>query len=150
MPYRIRVLAFAALTAACQPGSQDVSAVSQGVPSSAMQLNVQLLVLSENPTPAGLPVSLVIATPRLPRVGERVAVTWRAVDGDAGPREGSGYLEIDPQDNRLVATLTAPGRASTEVLTLSGTATGGTLSGTFSDRLFFRRAGRFEGQIREQ
>ena len=151
MPYRIRVLAFAVLTAACQPGSQDVSAVSQGAPSSAsaIQLNVQLHVLSENPTPVGLPVSLVISAPSLPRAGERVTVTWRAADGDVGPREGSGSLALD-QDNQLVATLTAPGRASTEVLTLSGTNVDGTVRGTFGDRLFFRRAGRFEGQVREQ
>lgn len=148
---RVRILAFAALTAACQAGPQEVSAVSQGGPSSsAIKLTVNLVELSENPTPVGLPMSLVIDAPRLPRVqDERVAVTWRAADGEAGPRDGSGSLEMDPQ-GRLLATLTASGRASTEVLTLSGTESAGTVRGTFSDRLFFRRAGRFEGQIREQ
>jgi hypothetical protein len=111
---------------------------------------VHLVELSENPTPVGLPTSLVINAPHLPRAGEHVAVTWRAADGQAGPREGSGLLEIDPQQNKIIVTLTAPGRAPTDVLTLSGANSGGTVLGTFSDRLFFRRAGRFEGQISER
>ena len=151
MPNRILVLALAALTAACQAGSTDVSAASQGAPSSsAIQLTLHLVELSENPTPVGLPATLLVTAPKLPRAGERVVITWSALDGSAPPREGSGSIEVESQGGPMLIELTAAGRAPTEVLMLSGTNSAGAVRGTFSDRLFFRRAGRFEGQISER
>jgi hypothetical protein len=151
MAFRIPALA---LVLACQPTPPDLSGSSQagqrGGASEAVQLEVHLVELSEGPTPTGLPMNLAIDVPGLPGSGERVDVVWKALDGNAAPREGSGTLEIDADGHRATVRLSAPDRPATAVLTLSGSLTGASLAGKFSDRLFSPRAGRFDARIREK
>ena len=147
MSHRMAMLAVAAIALGCEATTQSGVTVTP-----PFRLTVQLVELTQNPTPVGLPTSFAVDAPGLPRPGGRVDVTWRALDGEATtePRTGSGFLEVAASAANVIVTLTAPRRASGEVLVLSGAMTEGAVHGTFSDRLFSARAGRFDGQMQDR
>jgi len=114
-------------------------------------LTVTLTVLTENPTPLGLPTRLAITAAHSPAAGGRVDVNWQALDGDPdiGPRAGPGQLEFSSDGTRATITLTAQGQpaGSANPLQLSGTRGATEITGKFLDRLFYPRAGLFEAAI---
>jgi hypothetical protein len=118
-------------------------------PVSGTRIRVTLETLSSGMTPVGLPTTLEITVPALPARGNTVTGIWRALDGDVPemPRGGAASIRLDQDGEKMTITLGAGARPSGGALTLTGTLTGNSVHGSFSDRLFFRRAGRFEGGV---
>jgi hypothetical protein len=84
-------------------------------------------------------------------VGQKIAITWRALDGDAQkePRTGVGTLELtDARTINLV--LRASDRSDSPSLELGGVLDGTQVRGSFSDRLFYARAGSFTGDVQQK
>ncbi len=147
-----RLLLLSALLATgCQATSGERAATTsdrRDGPASATRMTITLTDLTERPSPVGVPTRLEIDAPALPASG-RVAVSWKALDGDttAAPRDGVGELVVGEGDGTLTIALTAPARGAAAVLTLQGAIADRGVHGKFSDRLFATRAGRFDGSI---
>jgi hypothetical protein len=146
----LSVVTVAAAFACLGPSAED-AATQQNNPRapSAIELTVTLIELSEAPTLVGIPERFAIDAPRLPAAGESVTLTWRALDGDpaAEPRQGSGSLAITADGAGLSIALDANAQPSTATLTMTGTIAGGSAGGSFIDRLFSPRAGKFTADI---
>jgi hypothetical protein len=137
---------------ACQMGASPQDSAQRNdphSPSSAIQLAVTLTELSQGLTPAGIPEQFAIAASRLPSAAESVDVTWEALDGDptADLRQGSGSLTAAADGIAISIVLNAAGRPPTAAWAMTGTFAGGTMGGSFLDRLFSPRAGKFTAEI---
>lgn len=152
MFYRALILVLVSL-AACT-SVRDPSAENQVVEpglqaSRPTEFIVTLAELTQRPTPAGLPHRLVVAGARMV-VGQRTAVTWRTLDGDSqkGPQTGSGTFEL--ADTRTInIVLRAADSPDAPALTLAGVVDGIHAQGSFTDRLFYARAGSFVADIKQ-
>jgi len=115
-----------------------------------VELTVTLTQLTQRPTPTGLPNRFQISSPRM-AVGQKTAITWRSLDGDPqkAPRTGSGILEmVDGQTIKM--TLSAADGADQPALVLEGTLDSTQARGSFTDRLFYARAGSFVAEIQQK
>ena len=137
---------------ACGMGASPRSTAQQSDPPSsspALQLTVTLTELSQGPTLTDLPEHLAIAASKLPMAGESIVVSWQALDGDptATPRQGSGSLAIAADGLAATITLDSGAPSPSSSLTMSGTVAARSVSGSFVDRLFSARAGKFTAEI---
>ncbi len=164
MLYRLLALGSLISLVACNgvhEPSTPTPSVNTGLESSRpIELEATLTELTQRPTPSGLPTRLQITSPRLPGPGEKVEITWRALDGSpqmaprAGsgffvPRAGSGFFVL--ADGRTInITLIAVNGGDQATLVLEGTLEGAQARGNFADRLFYPRSGVFVAQIRQE
>jgi len=155
MFYRILALGSMISLAACngahEPSTPSPS-VNPGVQGSRpVELVVTLTELTQRPTPSGLPTRFQITSPRMPAPGEKLEITWRALDGNSqtAPMTGTGAFERS-DERKINVTLRAANGADQAALVLEGTLEGAQARGTFSDRLFYSRAGAFLAEIRQQ
>jgi hypothetical protein len=135
---------------ACQTGasSQGANATLLDDPA-ARRLMVTLIELSVGPTPVGLPEHFTVATRALPNAGDSVEVAWQALDGDptAEPRQGSGSLTLASDGGTVTIALGADAQAPGVALTMTGTFGAPSFAGSFIDRLFSPRAGKFTAEF---
>lgn len=159
MRYLTILLAVALTGSACQTTPQsatdalDDSALGD-LPfqqSQAVALSVTLTEATQRPTPTGLTTQLSIRAEQAPEPGGRVEVTWEAVDGDPDrePRRGGGQFELSSDGTGVSLSLTAADQPEEATLRLTGSIVEGEIRGTFSDRLFYQRAGLFRAVIDE-
>ncbi len=139
----------------CGPGTPeplgDVASgddFSSGTPgaSPSITFGIELTQTSQNPTPTGLPTRFSVASAEL-RPGEAVSGVWTAENGDPDrePRQGAAEFRLGSGGSELLIVLFEEGGSpsGTEVLSLAGVISNETATGTFSDRLYFPRAGVF-------
>jgi hypothetical protein len=152
-----RTVAFGGLIslAACsgihQPSTANPSADPGQGGSRPVEFVATLAEFTQRPTPPGLPTRFRITSVRIPEPGKQTEVTWRALDGDPQllPRAGPGIFQL-AEGQTINLTLRAENGGDQAALVLVGTIEGTQARGTFSDRLFYTRAGAFLAQIRQQ
>ncbi len=154
IPYRTLAIGSLISLAACngvpEPSTPTPSAEPTLQASRPVELSITLTELTQRPTPAGLPNRFQISSPRM-AVGQKTAITWRSLDGDPQktPRAGSGFVEL--VDARTIKmTLIAVDGADQLALVLEGTLDGMQARGSFTDRLFYARAGSFLAEIQQK
>jgi hypothetical protein len=155
MLYRILALGGLISLAACN-GTHEPSTPSPTVNpglqgSRPVEFVATLTEFTQRPTPTGLPTRFQVTSVRMPAPGEKLDITWRALDGSSqtAPMTGTGLFErADAQ--KITVTLRATSGGDQPALVLEGTLEGTQARGTFADRLFYTRSGAFLAEIRQQ